>query len=155
MEIGSLYNRLLDVQCRKSQQMGAIYPKPRVFLHIPKTPAPAEILNVSHHHDNEPRPGKFGHCCLLYSPSVVWEVFFHRPDPLVNKVCMTDGITPSLLAFQNQLRKRVRIQLWLIAFMTQTWTGAKARVKNKSVCRWKKFPTECLISKKYWEKHSI
>lgn len=38
--------------------------------------------------------------------------------------------------------------------MTHTWTKAKAKIKNKYVGRWKKFQTECPISKKFWGKHA-
>lgn len=75
-------------------QLEATNTKPRVFLPIPKTPAPAEILNTRTMNQGR---GKFGHRGLRYSPSVVWEVFSYRTDPLANKICMTDRITPSLL----------------------------------------------------------
>lgn len=112
------------------------------LLHLQRSLTQVITMTMTH------GSGTFGHCCLLYSPSVVWEVFFHRADPLVNKVCITDGITPSLRAFLNQPRKGVCIQPGLIAFMTHIWTKAKARVKNKYVSKWKKFQTEVLIAKK-------
>ena len=95
------------------------------------------------------------HSCLLYLPSVVCKMFFQRADRLVNKVCITDRISPSARAFHKQLWKGVHIQPGFIDFMTHLCSKAKARVKNKYVGKWKTFQTEGLIAKKFKGKYSI
>lgn len=113
------------------------------LLHLQRSRAQTISITMNH------GPGTFGHSYLLYSPSVVCKVFFQRADPLVNKVCITDRITPSARVFHQQPCKGVCIQPGLIDFMTHICSKAKARVKNKYVGKWKTFQTEGLIAKKF------